>query len=143
LQGGDVKIKHVVFLKLESARADIFPLQKDSFMYKRIAEILALMPPYALRPLKRASSCSNPLGKLVRYSAVRVRFTSATYTLKSLTGSFCGVTPLVADFNREFDHHIYQVEDMGQTWLVNMVVKFAVEIGDQWGHTTETSRQRL
>jgi hypothetical protein len=34
--------------------------------------------------------------------------TSSTYTLKSLTGSLCGVAPLVADFNREFEHHIYQ-----------------------------------
>lgn len=38
LADGNVKIKHVVLLKLESARADIFPLRKDSFMFERIAD---------------------------------------------------------------------------------------------------------
>ncbi|KAJ5728335.1 Alkaline phosphatase-like alpha/beta/alpha [Penicillium malachiteum] len=38
LDDGSVKIKHVVLLKLESARADTFPLRKDSFLYDRIAE---------------------------------------------------------------------------------------------------------
>ncbi|KAJ6166678.1 sulfatase domain protein [Penicillium chermesinum] len=41
LTSGDVKIKHVILLKLESARADIFPLRKDSFMYRRIEETYA------------------------------------------------------------------------------------------------------
>lgn len=35
-------------------------------------------------------------------------FTTGTYTLKSVTGTVCGITPLVADFNREFQYHIYQ-----------------------------------
>ncbi|KAK8147219.1 hypothetical protein G3M48_001974 [Beauveria asiatica] len=35
-------------------------------------------------------------------------FTTASYTRKSFTGTLCGVTPLVADFNVEFRNHIYQ-----------------------------------
>ncbi|OQE36014.1 hypothetical protein PENCOP_c012G05152 [Penicillium coprophilum] len=125
LSSGEVKIKHIVFLKLESARADIFPLQKDSFMYKRIAE--------SWKDKKIPQEVVDRLANLTRtaefftnfptgfehddsrfgrkaYGGISARdaITSATYTLKSLTGSFCGVTPLVADFNREFDHHIYQ-----------------------------------
>ncbi|KAJ5736264.1 Alkaline phosphatase-like alpha/beta/alpha [Penicillium malachiteum] len=38
LDDGSVKIKQMVLLKLESARADTFPLRKDSFLYDRIAE---------------------------------------------------------------------------------------------------------
>ena len=34
--------------------------------------------------------------------------TTATYTLKSLVGTLCGIAPLVADFNREYQQHIYQ-----------------------------------
>ncbi|OQE08462.1 hypothetical protein PENVUL_c009G00832 [Penicillium vulpinum] len=125
LASGDVKIKHVVFLKLESARADIFPLQKDSFMYKRIAESWKdkKIPPNVVDRLanltRTAEFLTNfPTGfehddarfgrKAYGGISARDAITTATYTLKSLTGSFCGVTPLVADFNREFDHHIYQ-----------------------------------
>lgn len=34
--------------------------------------------------------------------------TTSTYTLKSLFGTLCGLYPLVADFNVEPQHHIYQ-----------------------------------
>ncbi|KAJ6146484.1 hypothetical protein N7497_008466 [Penicillium chrysogenum] len=126
LASGDVKIKHVVFLKLESARADIFPLQKDSFMYKRIAETWKdkTIPPEVVDRLANLTRTAEYLTNFPNgfehddarfngrkaYGGISAKnaITSATYTLKSLTGSFCGVTPLVADFNREFDHHIYQ-----------------------------------
>ncbi|KAJ5541875.1 Alkaline phosphatase-like alpha/beta/alpha [Penicillium sp. DV-2018c] len=126
LASGDVKIKHVVFLKLESARADIFPLQKDSFMYKRIAETWddKTIPPEVedrLANLTRTAELLTNFRTGFEHNDVRFNgrkayggisakdaITTSTYTLKSLTGSFCGVTPLVADFNREFDHHIYQ-----------------------------------
>ncbi|KAJ5810784.1 Alkaline phosphatase-like alpha/beta/alpha [Penicillium robsamsonii] len=125
LSSGEVKIKHVVFLKLESARADIFPLQKDSFMYKRIAESWKdkKIPQEVVDRLANLTRTAEFLTNFPNgfehddsrfgrkaYGGISARdaITSATYTLKSLTGSFCGVTPLVADFNREFDHHIYQ-----------------------------------
>ncbi|KAF9772372.1 hypothetical protein IL306_009928, partial [Fusarium sp. DS 682] len=34
--------------------------------------------------------------------------TAGTYTLKSLTATICGISPLVADFNLEYSHHFYQ-----------------------------------
>jgi hypothetical protein len=126
LASGDVKIKHVVFLKLESARADIFPLQKDSFMYKRIAETWddKKIPPEVedrIANLTRTAEFltnfpngfehnDNRFNGRKAYGGISAKdaITTSTYTLKSLTGSFCGVTPLVADFNREFDHHVYQ-----------------------------------
>lgn len=126
LSSGDVKIKHVILLKLESARADIFPLRKDSFMYKRIAEtykdktiptdvqkLIANLTPTA----ERLTGFSNgfqfndsqveapkPYGSISSKNA----YTTSTYTLKSLAGTLCGITPLVADFNREWEHHVYQ-----------------------------------
>ncbi|KAJ5786985.1 hypothetical protein N7457_001975 [Penicillium paradoxum] len=126
LASGDVKIKHVVFLKLESARADIFPLQKDSFMYKRIAETwkdktIPSDVEARLANLTRTAEFLTNFPNGFEHNETRFNgrkayggisakdaITTSTYTLKSLTGSFCGVTPLVADFNREFEHHIYQ-----------------------------------
>jgi hypothetical protein len=125
LSSGEVKIKHVVFLKLESARNDIFPLQKDNFMWKRIAETWKdkKIPPKVedrIANLTRTAEYltnfptgfehdDNRFGRKA-YGGLSAKnaITSSTYTLKSLTGSLCGVAPLVADFNREFEHHIYQ-----------------------------------
>lgn len=126
LADGSVKIKHVVLLKLESARADIFPLQKDSFMFERIADswndqvipddvlqrIANLTPtaeyltgtPTGFNPEDPENTESKSYGGLTAKNA----YTTSTYTLKSLTGTLCGVTPLVADFNREWEHHVYQ-----------------------------------
>ncbi|KAJ5864130.1 uncharacterized protein N7529_006046 [Penicillium soppii] len=126
LASGDVKIKHIVFLKLESARNDIFPLQKDNFMWKRIAETWKdkKIPPEVedrIANLTRTAEFltnfptgfehdDNRFNGRKAYGGLSAKnaITSSTYTLKSLTGSLCGVTPLVADFNREFEHHIYQ-----------------------------------
>lgn len=35
-------------------------------------------------------------------------YTAGTFTLKSIEGTTCGVSPLVVDFNHEYEHHIYQ-----------------------------------
>ncbi|CAG7952378.1 unnamed protein product [Penicillium salamii] len=126
LASGDVKVKHIVFLKLESARSDIFPLQKDNFMWKRIAETWKdkKIPPEVEDRIANLTRTAEYLTNFrtgfdhddsrfhgrKAYGGLSAKnaITSSTYTLKSLTGSFCGVTPLVADFNREFEHHIYQ-----------------------------------
>ncbi|KAJ5320679.1 hypothetical protein N7508_000962 [Penicillium antarcticum] len=125
LASGDVKIKHVVFLKLESARADIFPLKKDEFMYKRIAETWKdkKIPPEVEDRLSNLTRTAEYLTSFPNgfdhentrfprkaYGGVSAKnaVTTSTYTLKSLAGSLCGLTPLVADFNREFEHHVYQ-----------------------------------
>ncbi|KAJ5648261.1 hypothetical protein N7490_004633 [Penicillium lividum] len=126
LADGSVKIKHVVLLKLESARADTFPVRKDSFLYNRVAET------YDDGEIPR--DVQNRIANLTRtaefltgassgfqhndtlhadrkaYGGLSATnaYTTSTYTLKSLAGTLCGVTPLVADFNREWEYHIYQ-----------------------------------
>ncbi|PWY67599.1 alkaline phosphatase-like protein [Aspergillus sclerotioniger CBS 115572] len=126
LSNGNVKIKHVIVLKLESTRSDVFPLRKDKFMWNRIAR--------TYQDKKIPDEVQERIANLTRtaefltgfdagfghdnehdygrrsYGGISARnaFTTGTYTLKSLVGTVCGVTPLVADFNREYDHHIYQ-----------------------------------
>ena len=126
LKAGDVNIKHIVLLKLESTRADVFPLRRKSFMYDRIAETYKepTIPQSVQRRLGnltrtaeyRTGSTSGfghndtRFGGKKAYGGLSAKnaYTTSTYTLKSLTGTLCGVTPLVADFNREWEHHIYQ-----------------------------------
>lgn len=122
LESGNVNIKHVLLLKLESTRADVFPLRKQSFLsdiisdsYKGhlpldVEERLANLTPTAERLTATASGFSgndtvlNPYGGLHATNA----YTADTFTLKSIVASVCGVAPLVVDFNREYLHHIYQ-----------------------------------
>jgi hypothetical protein len=126
LADGSVKIKHVVLLKLESARADIFPLRKDSFMFERIADSWKdnVIPEDVLQRIANLTPTAEYLTgtspgfnyddnedtarKAYGGLSAKNAYTTSTYTLKSLTGTLCGVTPLVADFNREWEHHIYQ-----------------------------------
>ncbi|BDD60412.1 hypothetical protein MPDQ_005019 [Monascus purpureus] len=126
VEQGSIKIKHVIFMKLESTRADVFPLRKDSFMWNRIAESYSdkKIPDDVqdrLANLTRTAEFltgfstgfehhDNLHPGLKSYGSISARnaFTTGTYTLKSLVGSLCGVTPLVADFNAEYKHHIYQ-----------------------------------
>lgn len=125
LHDGSVKIKHVVFLKLESARADTFPILNNSFLYDRIAETWEdeKIPEEAEQVLANLTRTAefltgfdsgfqhndNIYSDRKAYGGISARnaYTTSTYTLKSLVGSLCGVTPLVADFNREWEHHIY------------------------------------
>ncbi|KAJ5094015.1 hypothetical protein N7456_009876 [Penicillium angulare] len=126
LSDGSVKIKHVVLLKLESARADTFPIRKDSFLYDRIAEthkdkeIPADVEKIIANLTRTAEHLTgfdsgfkhddNLYSNPKAYGGISARnaYTTSTYTLKSLTGTLCGVTPLVADFNREWEYDIYQ-----------------------------------
>lgn len=126
LADGSVKIKHVIMVKLESTRKDVFPLIKDSFMWKRIAETYKdkKIPQDVVDRLTNWTRTAefltgfsngfdhadNVFDGRKAYGGVSASnaFTSGTYTLKSMTATFCGVTPLVADFNVEWEHHIYQ-----------------------------------
>ncbi|KAJ5539889.1 hypothetical protein N7513_008221 [Penicillium frequentans] len=126
LADGSVKIKHVVLLKLESARADTFPVRKDSFLYNRIAETYdnGEIPKEVQDRIANLTRTAEfltgfPSGfqhndtlhaghKAYGGLSASNAYTTSTYTLKSLAGTLCGVTPLVADFNREWEHHIYQ-----------------------------------
>lgn len=119
---GKAKIKHVILIKLESTRSDVFPIQEGSHIFDTIQESwghdipeeiqqrFADLTPMAERltgftsPFHDQSNSATPYGGIVGTDA----FTTGTYTLKSLPGSICGIIPLVTDFNREYEHHIYQ-----------------------------------
>ncbi|KAJ5690745.1 hypothetical protein N7462_005137 [Penicillium macrosclerotiorum] len=122
LKGGNVKIKHVFLLKLESTRFDVFPLRKESHLGELIqesydgnipeeveerlanltrnAEILTGTP----AGWPHSDTSWKPRGGLYATDA----YTGDTFTLKSILASVCGIAPLVVDFNREYLHHIYE-----------------------------------
>jgi hypothetical protein len=123
---GALNIRHVVLLTLESTRHDVFPLQQDGVIWQRLAatfddqqipevvqERLASLTPFAswlvggdgYSPENSPSSANwTARGSLSAQDAV----TTSTYTLKSLAGTHCGVSPVAADFNAEYLNHIYQ-----------------------------------
>lgn len=119
LKSGDVKIKHVFLLKLESTRDDVFPLRKDSYLGELISksysgqipddveERLANLTRNAERLTGTPSGFDNsfePYGGLHMTDA----YTAGTFTLKSILASTCGIAPLVVDFNREYLYHMYE-----------------------------------
>lgn len=119
----DVPIRHIVLVKLESTRKDVFPIKKNSYIWNRLAESSfqnTSMPAAAQERLSSLTSTAKyltgdfgdgfggkagtPRGGINANNA----FTTSTYTLKSLVGTHCGISPLAADFNVEPEHHIYQ-----------------------------------
>jgi hypothetical protein len=121
----DVNIRHVLYIFLESTRKDVFPIKKDELIWNRLAETFdnKALPAEVVTRLSTLTPTASYLtgdyedgfgreggdenkrrGGLNFHNA----YTAATYTKKSETGALCGVHPLVADFNREFEHHIYQ-----------------------------------
>lgn len=118
----DIDIRHVLLIKLESTRKDVFPFKKDGFIWKQLVGSFpdGKLPEKVLNRLSTLTPIANrmtgdyndgfkhvnksPRGGLSFDNA----FTTASYTRKSFTGTVCGVTPLVADFNVEFLNHIYQ-----------------------------------
>ncbi|KAJ5097983.1 hypothetical protein N7532_004984 [Penicillium argentinense] len=121
LKGGKVNIKHVFLLKLESTRADVFPLRKESYLGEliqksyggeipdEIEERLANLTRNAARYTNTPSGFNGeedvkPYGGMYMRNA----YTGDTFTLKSILASVCGIAPLVVDFNREYLHHIYE-----------------------------------
>jgi hypothetical protein len=121
-----LNIRHVVLLTLESTRHDVFPLRQEGVIRQRLAatfdgqEIpqvvqnrLDSLTPFASWLVAGAgdSSAGSPesgnwttRGGIVAEDAV----TTSTYTLKSLTGTHCGLSPVAADFNVEYAHNAYQ-----------------------------------
>ncbi|KAM3519704.1 hypothetical protein NHJ13051_007321 [Beauveria bassiana] len=118
----NISIRHVSLIKLESTRKDVFPFKKDGYIWKKLAETFRdeRIPEHALERLGTLTPTANrmtgdyedgfhhlnktPRGGISFDNA----FTTASYTRKSFTGTLCGVTSLVADFNVEFKNHIYQ-----------------------------------
>lgn len=123
LKSGNVNIKHVFLLKLESTRYDVFPLRKESYVadliresYSRdqipddVEERLANLTRNAeiLTGIPSGFNSSNePLQPYGGLSATNA-YTGGTFTLKSIMASVCGISPLVVDFNREYLQHIYE-----------------------------------
>ena len=129
---GDVSIRHVVLVKLESTRKDVFPIKKNGIIWERLVGTFKnkSLPEEAQ---KRLASLT-PIAKFLTGDHddgfgdggfadgafldeqkksrgginVNNAYTTSTYTLKSLVGTLCGLSPLAADFNVEQAHHIYQ-----------------------------------
>lgn len=123
LHNESVKIKHVVLVKLESTRGDVFPVRNNTFIYDRIRKShkrwsvpqsvqnqLVNLTRTARYLTGTATGIDEEEDRKPSYGGIHATnaFTSGTYTLKSAVGTLCGVPPLVADFNREYKHHIYQ-----------------------------------
>lgn len=123
IRDGSVKIKHIILVKLESTRQDAWPMRADSMTVDRvresqrddeipeeILEALANLTPTAERltgwdtGFERSKERPTPYGGISASNA----YTSGTYTLKSLTGTICGVSPMPVEGNREYMHDIYQ-----------------------------------
>ncbi|KAK3191910.1 hypothetical protein K4F52_001953 [Lecanicillium sp. MT-2017a] len=117
----DIDIRHIVLIKLESTRKDVFPIKKDGYIYNKFdSSYKNGLPEDAQQRLASLTPMANMLtgdyddgfdheNKTVHGGLnFNNAFTSATYTRKSFTGTMCGITPLVADFNVEYQNHIYQ-----------------------------------
>ncbi|KAL5332948.1 alkaline-phosphatase-like protein [Aspergillus crustosus] len=123
LSSGDINIKHVILLKLESTRADVFPLRNNSFMYDTFVDSFDgdEIPQSAIQRIANLTRTAewltgfdtgfneNRTEERKSYGGLSASnaYTTGTYTIKSLAGTVCGITPLVADFNREYLYHIY------------------------------------
>lgn len=122
LARGEVKIKHVMVFKMESTRQDVFPFKKGTYFHDRIKQSygnykipkdvqkrLANLTRTAER-LTGAQSGFNKKNPVEPYGGISMTdsYTAGTFTLKSIGGTICGVSPLIVDFNHEYEHHIYQ-----------------------------------
>lgn len=123
LHNGSVKIKHVILIKLESTRQDVWPFRSNSYIMKHVNESypdgipkdvqerLTKLTPTAERLTgfgtgfhKDGDDLPKPYGGISASNA----YTSGTYTLKSITGTVCGVNPMAVEANLEYLHDIYQ-----------------------------------
>ncbi|KAF4471406.1 lipoteichoic acid synthase yvgj [Fusarium albosuccineum] len=118
----DVPIKHVMLIFLESTRNDVFPIKKDGFIWNRLASTFAdnELPLESQERLANLTPTANYItgdyDDGFEHDEEKKRggmhFTNAhttgTYTLKSLIGTLCGIAPLIADFNLDYQHHVYQ-----------------------------------
>ncbi|OAA37434.1 sulfatase domain protein [Metarhizium rileyi] len=117
-----VPIRHVVLVFLESTRKDVFPVKKDGLVWRKLAKSFAngTLPEDAQEKLASLTPNANFItgdyndgfphvkDKTKRRGGINFNnaFTPATYTLKTLVGTLCGASPLVADFNLEAVHKL-------------------------------------
>lgn len=129
-----IKIKHIVFLALESTRKDVFPMKKGSNIHQAImrthgTEESATVAENELSVLTTNAELltgeRSGFDKSVNDSAAKTEvwrnlgkdrgginikgaFTGSTTSLKSFLESHCGVQPLAVDFTVEARRQIYQ-----------------------------------
>lgn len=120
-----VPIRHVVIIVLESTRKDVFPIKDSGIIVERLRDSWDSnkLPDDVLERLKTLTPVAKFLTgdyddhfdhpaeerqKKRGGMSFNDAYTTSTLTMKSLTGSLCGVNPMVADFNVEYQHHIYQ-----------------------------------
>ncbi|KAJ6006672.1 hypothetical protein N7451_004616 [Penicillium sp. IBT 35674x] len=122
LKSKDFKIKHVLVFKMESTRFDVFPLRKGTYMHDRILDSYKdrEIPQDVQKRLDNLTHTAERLtgtesgfrknGTVKPYGGIYATnsYTAGTFTLKSIEGTTCGLSPLVMDFNHEYEHHIYQ-----------------------------------
>lgn len=122
LHDGSVKIKHVILIKLESTRQDVFPFRSDSYIMNQIKasynghvphEVerrLANLTPTAERLTGFETGFNNDGQIQMPYGGISARnaYTAGTYTLKSIIGSVCGINAIAVDKNFEYMHDFYQ-----------------------------------
>ncbi|KAJ6788237.1 hypothetical protein PWT90_04381 [Aphanocladium album] len=118
----DVPIRNVVLIKLESTRKDVFPIKKGGYIWDKLEKSWqnGSLPDAAVERLATLSKTANFLTgdyddgfdhpEKPRRGGINANncHTTGTYTLKSLPGTFCGITPLLADMNQEYYSHVYQ-----------------------------------
>ena len=118
----DIDIRHVVILLLESTRKDVFPMKKDGMIWNKLSNSFAdgKLPESARQRLEtltpNANFITGDYDDDFPHEIKRQRgginfnnaYTTGTFTLKSVAGTLCGITPLAADFNEEWTHHVYQ-----------------------------------
>lgn len=118
----NTSIRHVVLVKLESTRNDVFPIKKDGYIWNKLSRSFGSK--HLSEAAEERLSTLTPVANLLtgdfddgfKHNSTKGRgglsfsnaFTTATYTMKSMTGTLCGITPLLADFNIEHLNHVYQ-----------------------------------
>ncbi|QKX53953.1 uncharacterized protein TRUGW13939_01033 [Talaromyces rugulosus] len=121
----DVPIRHIMTIVLESTRKDVFPIRESGASVERLKNSWddKKLPDAALKRLKSLTPVAKfltgdydddferPAGEEQKKRggmSFNDAYTTSTFTLKSLTGALCGIMPMVADFNLEYLHHVYQ-----------------------------------
>ncbi|EGX89037.1 sulfatase domain protein [Cordyceps militaris CM01] len=118
----DVSIRNIILIKLESTRKDVFPIKKGGFIWNKFEKSFenGTLPEAAQQRLATLTPNANYItgdyddgfdhDERRRRGGINANncHTTGTYTLKSLPGTLCGITPLVADMNQEYQSHVYQ-----------------------------------
>ncbi|KAJ5931026.1 Alkaline phosphatase-like alpha/beta/alpha [Penicillium verhagenii] len=122
LHNGSAKIKHIVLVKLESTRQDVWPFRSSSYIMNHIKDSyggeipeeiqqrLSKLTPTAQRLTGLETGFENISDRLTPYGGISATnaFTAGTYTMKSITGTVCGVSAMAVLGNLEYYHDFYQ-----------------------------------